>query len=140
MLFRVACTTLRRMRAILLLAFPLFAQIGEPPGRLVDIGGRKMHIHCTGSGAPTVILESGASSFSIDWSLVQPEIAKKKRVCSYDRARIEWSDPGPLDTASNIVQDLRTLLRAANEKEPYVLVGASMGGIYVRVFQMLAPD
>jgi pimeloyl-ACP methyl ester carboxylesterase len=132
--------TLMPMRAILLLALPLFAQIAEPPGRLVDIGGRKLHIYCTGSGAPTVILEAGASSFSIDWSLVQPEIAKTNRVCSYDRARMGWSDPGPLDTAANIVQDLKALLRAANEKGPYVMTGASMGGIYVRVFQMRYPE
>jgi len=129
-----------RVWAILLLALPLFAQIGEPPGRLMDIGGRKLHIHCTGSGAPTVILEAGASSFSLDWSLVQPEIAKTNRVCSYDRARMGWSDPGPLDSASNTLQDLRTLLRAVNEKGPYLLVGASMGGIYVRVFQMRYPE
>jgi len=130
----------RLRRAILLLAFPLFAQIPEPLGRLVDIGGRKLHIHCTGSGAPTVILEAGASSFSIDWSLVQPEIAKTNRVCSYDRARIGWSDVGPMDSAANIVQDLKTLLRAVNEKGPYVLVGASMGGIYARVFQLRYPE
>jgi pimeloyl-ACP methyl ester carboxylesterase len=129
-----------RVRAILLLALPLFPQIADPPGRLVDIGGRKLHIHCTGSGAPTVILEAGASSFSIDWSLVQPEIAKTNRVCSYDRARMGWSDPGPLDTAANIVRDLRSLLQVANEKGPYVLVGASMGGIYVRVFQNRHPN
>jgi pimeloyl-ACP methyl ester carboxylesterase len=131
---------LTRMRAIFLLALPLFAQMGEPPGQLVDVGGRKLHIHCSGSGAPTVILEAGASSFSIDWNLVQPEIAKTNRVCSYDRAQMGWSDPGPLDSADNIVQDLRTLLPAANEKGPYVLVGASMGGIYVRVFQMRYPE
>ena len=128
------------MRALVLLALPLLAQIGEPPGRLIDIGGRKLHIHCTGAGAPTVLLEAGASSFSIDFSLVQPEIAKTNRVCSYDRARMGWSDPGPMDTAANIVQDLKALLRAAGEKGPYVLVGASMGGIYVRVFQMRHPD
>lgn len=126
--------------AAIFLAFPLFAEIGAPPGRLIDVGGRKMHIHCTGSGSPTVVLEAGASSFSIDWSLVQPEIAKSVRVCSYDRARMGWSDVGPMDTAANIVQDLRTLLHGANEKGPYVLVGASMGGIYVRVFQMRYPD
>ena len=71
---------------------------------------------------------------------MQPEIAKTNRVCSYDRARMGWSDPGPLDSAANIVQDLKTLLRAVNEKGPYVLVGASMGGIYVRVFQMRHPE
>lgn len=128
------------MGAVILLALALFAQIGEPPGRLIDVGGRKLHIHCTGSGAPTVILEAGASSFSLDWSLVQPEIAKTNRVCSYDRARMGWSDPGPADTAANTVQDFKNLLRTVNEKGPYVLVGASMGGIYVRLYQKQYPD
>jgi pimeloyl-ACP methyl ester carboxylesterase len=128
------------MRLVLLLALPLAAQVPEPPGQLVDLGGRKLHIHCTGSGPPTVILEAGASSFSIDWSLVQPDIARTSRVCSYDRARLGWSDPGPAETAVNFVQDLHRLLAAANEKGPYVLVGASMGGIYVRLFQMQHPE
>ncbi len=127
------------MRLLLLLVLPLAAQIPEPPGQLVDLGGRKMHIHCTGAGSPTVILEAGASSFSLDWSLVQPDIARTNRVCSYDRARLGWSDPGPGETAANIVEDLHRLLAAVNEKGPYVLVGASMGGIYVRLFQMQRP-
>jgi pimeloyl-ACP methyl ester carboxylesterase len=98
-----------------------------------------MHIHCTGSGLPTVVLEAGASSFSIDWSLVQPEIAKTNRVCSYDRGRLGWSDPRPEDTAESILRDLRALLAASGEKGPYVLTGASMGGIYVRLFQLRYP-
>jgi pimeloyl-ACP methyl ester carboxylesterase len=128
------------MRLLLLLALPLMAQVPEPPGRLMDLGGRKLHLHCTGSGSPTVIPEAGASSFSIDWSLVQPEIAKTNRVCSYDRARLGWSDPGPAETAVNVVQDLHRLLTVAKEKGPYVLVGASMGGIYVRLYQMQHPE
>lgn len=132
--------TLYFMRFLLLLALPLAVQIPEPPGQLVDMGGRKMHIHCTGSGSPTVILEAGASSFSIDWSLVQPEVAKTNRVCSYDRARLGWSDPGPAETAVNFVEDLHRLLAAVNEKGPYVLVGASMGGVYVRLFQTRHPE
>ena len=116
--------------------------IATPPGKLVDVGGRKMHLHCTGSQGrhPTVILEAGASSFWIDWSPVHPKIAKSDRVCSYDRARMGWSDVGPMDTADSIVRDLRTLLSLANEKGPYIMVGASMGGIYVRVFQMRHPE
>ena len=66
--------------------------IGPPPGRLVDIGGRRLHVNCTGSGLPTVVREAGASSFAIDWSLVQPEVARSTRVCSYDRAGSGWSD------------------------------------------------
>src|SRR5438067_7809623 len=66
-----------------------------PPGRLVDVGGRKLHLLCSGAGSPTVILEAGASAFAIDWALVQPEIARTNRVCSYDRAGHGWSDPDP---------------------------------------------
>ena len=67
----------------------------SPPGKLVDVGGRKLHLYCTGHGSPTVILEDGAGSFAIDWALVQPEVARTTRVCSYDRAGYGWSDPGP---------------------------------------------
>jgi pimeloyl-ACP methyl ester carboxylesterase len=108
--------------------------IGPPPGTLVDIGGRKLHAICSGAGAPTVILEAGASAFAIDWSLVQPAIAKTTRVCSYDRAGSGWSDEGPIATAARIAADLHALLAKLGEKPPYVLVGASAGGLYVRIY------
>jgi pimeloyl-ACP methyl ester carboxylesterase len=123
--------------AVLCLGTPLLAQqvdIGPPPGRLVDIGGRKLHLHCTGSGSPTVILEAGASSFAIDWALVQPEIARTNRVCSYDRAGMGWSDLAAGGPRDNVTSDLYAALKVAQEKPPYILVGASMGGIYVRLF------
>ena len=77
------------LSALLLTGASAMAQqsdIGTGPGRLIDVGGRKLHLNCIGSGSPTVVLEAGASSFAIDWSLVQPEIARTQRVCSYDRA------------------------------------------------------
>src|SRR3989442_14962234 len=64
------------------------------PGRLVDLGGWRVHLNCTGqvrASQPTVILEAGAGGFSVDWSLVQPEVASFARVCSYDRAGLGWS-------------------------------------------------
>src|SRR5438445_13663654 len=67
----------------------------QPPGRLVNIGGRNLHLNCTGSGQPTVVLEAGGGAYAIDWALVQPGIGEKTRVCSYDRAGLGWSDPGP---------------------------------------------
>jgi pimeloyl-ACP methyl ester carboxylesterase len=107
-----------------------------PPGRLIDIGGRKLHLYCTGQGTPTVILVAGGGAFSIDWTLVQPRLAKTTRVCSYDRAGLAWSDPGPADeTVEQTVDDLHRLLAAAAEHGPYVLVGASIGGIYIRAYQ-----
>jgi len=112
-----------------------------PPGRLVDVGGRKLHLYCTGQGGPTVILEAGAGSFSIDWALVQPEIAKSRHVCSYDRAGYGWSDPGPeWDTVEQVAHDLEAALRNTGEHPPYVLVGQSMGGLFVRWYQHEHPD
>lgn len=114
--------------------------IGPPPGRRIDIGGRKLHLHCTGKGAPSVILEAGASAFAIDWSLVQPEIARTNRVCSYDRAGSGWSDPSHVvETPAGVVANLHALLQAAGVKPPYVMVGASMGGIYVRLYDLRYP-
>jgi pimeloyl-ACP methyl ester carboxylesterase len=116
------------------------ANIGPAPGRLVDIGGRKLHFICSGSGSPTVIIEAGASSFAIDFSLVQPEIARTHRVCSYDRAGTGWSDPrGAGDTPSRVIRDLHDGLAAAAEKPPFILVGASRGGLYVRLYQLEYP-
>lgn len=128
--------------AIPLLAAPLAAQgdIGPPPGRLVDVGGHRLHLYCTGTGAPTVVLASGASAFAIDWALVQPEVARTNRVCSYDRAGMGWSDStGLVPTAERSVTELHTLLRAAGEKAPYVLVGASLAGLHVRLYQLRYP-
>lgn len=109
-----------------------------PPGKLVDLGGWRMHLHCTGrsvEGAPTVVLEAGAGDSSIEWSLVQPRVARFARVCSYDRSGSAWSDLGPYPhTGRQIVYELRTLLARAKERPPYLLVGHSMGGRYVRMF------
>lgn len=113
----------------------------EPPGRLIDVGGRRLHLYCAGQGSPTVILEAGAGSFSIDWSLVQPDIAKTVRVCSYDRAGYGWSDPGPeWDTVDQAARDLNTLLAKAGERPPYVLLGQSMGGLFARWYQHEHPE
>jgi pimeloyl-ACP methyl ester carboxylesterase len=114
--------------------------IGSPPGRLVDIGGRKIHLICKGSGSPTVILEAGASSFAIDWTLVQLEIARTNRVCSYDRPGMGWSDPTLGGARDNVTGNLHTALKVAQEKPPYIMVGASLGGIFVRLFEDQYPD
>jgi len=110
-----------------------------PTGRLVDIGGRKLHINCAGTGSPTVVLMAGGGAFSIDWALVQPKVAEITRVCSFDRAGLAWSDPGPADeTVEQTIADLHGLLKAS-EKGPYVLVGASIAGIYIRAYQRAFP-
>src|SRR5688572_23060079 len=102
--------------ACIVSAVTVLAQTDAPPplGRLVDVGGWRVHIHCTGersAGAPTVILEAGSSDFSIDWAFVQPEVAKRTRVCSYDRSGSGWSDMGPYPhTMKQIVFELHLLL------------------------------
>jgi len=111
------------------------------PGQLVDAGGFKMHIHCTGEGSPTVILVSGLDDFSVMWSSVQPEIAKVARVCSYDRAGLGWSEASPSPrTSANMVKELHTLLVNANVEGPYVLVGHSFGGALARLYVHTYPD
>ena len=106
-----------------------------PPGKLVDIGGYRLHLNCTGKNGPTVVLIAGAGDFSFDWGLVQTGVGRFARVCSYDRAGLAWSDPGP--TPRTMLQDayeLHALLRAAGVRAPYVLVGHSVGGLIARVY------
>ena len=66
-----------------------------PPGRMIDVGGYRLHLRSMGEGGPTVVLDAGWSDCSLHWCLVQPEVAQFTRVCSYDRAGLGWSDPGP---------------------------------------------
>lgn len=104
-------------------------------GRSVDIGGYKLNINCKGEGSPTVILEAGLGVPAISWRNVQAGIAKFTRVCSYDRAGYDWSDPGPMPrTTSQVVKELHTLLLNAGERPPYILVGHSFGGNPVRIY------
>jgi len=111
-----------------------------PPGKLIDLGGYKLHLNCTGSGSPTVVLSAGAGDFSTDWALVQPKVAAFTRVCSYDRSGAAWSDLGPKPrTIYQEVFDLERLLKAAGERGPYIVVGQSLGGMVARVFAQQYP-
>jgi len=112
------------------------AQAYPPPGQLVDIGGYRLHINCTGTGSPTVVIEAGLGDWSTSWGgYVQPEVAKTTRVCTYDRAGMGWSETGPLPRdAAQFAKELHTLLQNANIPGPYVMVGHSLGGLIVRVF------
>jgi len=112
-----------------------------PPGNLIDVGGFKMHISCMGEGSPTVILETLSGGTSSYWGWVQPEVAQTTRVCAYDRAGRGWSEPDPEPiTLARTVRNLHTLLVNANIEGPYVLVGHSIGGIYVRQFAADYPN
>jgi pimeloyl-ACP methyl ester carboxylesterase len=114
-----------------------------PPGKLVEIGGRRIHLDCRGTGAPVVVFESGLDMYgSLSWSAVQDPVAQTTRACSYDRAGILWSDraKGPRNGAA-VAADLHAALQAAGERGPYVMVGHSLGGPYVMTFvQQFADD
>ncbi|MFI5152712.1 MAG: alpha/beta hydrolase [Chitinophagales bacterium] len=106
------------------------------PGRLEDIGGRRIHLICSGTGTPSIVLIPGGGAFSIDWSLVQSGIENTTRVCAYDRAGLGWSDSGPADeTVEESISDLHAALHSAGEKGPFVLVGASIAGAYIQAYQ-----
>jgi len=112
-----------------------------PPGQMVDVDGDRMHIYCQGQGSPTVVMYAVAGEFSLTWALFQPEAAEFTRVCAYDRAGLGWSELSPKPrTAQNIVEELHTLLIKADIEGPYVLVGQSMGGLYVRLYAHEYPD
>lgn len=104
-----------------------------PPGEMVDIGGRRIHLDCRGSGSPTVVLEAGLDvNGSLSWYKVQDEIAKTTRVCSSDRAGIMWSDAPPhAQDGDHAARDLHAALRGAGIDGPLVLVGHSLGGPYI---------
>lgn len=112
-------------------------------GRSIQAGRIKLNLDCTGDRSPgrtTIVLDSGLGAPALGWILIQPEVAKFARVCSYDRAGYGWSDPGPEPrTSSQIAKELKAVLDAAAERPPYVMVGHSFGGFNVRVFTSLYP-
>jgi pimeloyl-ACP methyl ester carboxylesterase len=127
------------MRVLLLAAATLAAasaQTPAPTGQMVDVGGYRVHVHCTGQGTPTVII--AGAGFSFDWALVEPEVAKFTRVCTYDPAGTAWSDPGPGATCQERVAELHKILdRISSQQEtrgPYVIAGLSFGALIARFY------
>jgi pimeloyl-ACP methyl ester carboxylesterase len=113
------------------------AQAPKPSGKLVQLDGHHIHIHCTGRGQPTVVIENGFDEFSFDWVKVQTGVEKFTRVCTYDRAGYAWSDPGPLPrTYAQINLDLRSALQKLGEKAPYLFIGHSFGGPVIRNYAL----
>src|SRR5580704_10719760 len=107
----------------------------KPLGKLVNLGGHRLHLNCTGKGGPTVVVENGLGDFSFDWVLVQSRVSHFTRICTYDRAGYAWSDPGPKPrTFSQVNLELRDALSKLGEQGPFVLVGHSYGGPVVRNF------
>ncbi len=111
------------------------------PGQLIDVGGHNLHLSCSGSGSPTVILEPGAGEMSSASAWITPAVARDTRVCVYDRAGRGWSEPAasPQDGAQ-IATDLHTLLERGHVPGPYVMAGHSFGGLYVLTFAARYPD
>lgn len=107
------------------------------PGKLVDVGGYRVHLYCTGAGSPAVMIIGG---FSFDWALVQPEVAKFTRVCTYDASGTAWSDPGPEHpTCDSRVEEIHTLI-VANGGTHTVLAGLSTGALFARLYVREHPD
>lgn len=128
---------------------PVAAATPAPPDRahapvddgLIDVGGRSLHVHCVGRGTPTVLLEAGHGNDGGTWTRVQTEIAKQTRACAYDRAGLGFSSkPGGSRVVADVIQDLRALLATAGITGPYVLVGHSIGALYVRLYAAAHPD
>ncbi len=141
--------TVRVLSAVLALALSLAATVllagavarfrlarqFPPPGRLVDVGGYRLHLSCLGRGAPAVIMDAGLNDFSVQWALVQPRVAAFTTACVYDRAGLGGSDASPRPRTSGVmVEELRALLSAGGVAGPWVLVGHSFGGLNMRLF------
>jgi pimeloyl-ACP methyl ester carboxylesterase len=147
--FRRSLLALAALAVVLALAgsaYQAFGNSRDPRrfpqrGRSVWAGKLRLNIDCSGHGSPAVILDSGMGVPAVGWAMVQPEVAKFARVCSYDRAGYGWSEAGPKPrTSLQIAKELRALLDASGEKGPYVMVGHSFGGYNVRVFTGMYPN
>jgi pimeloyl-ACP methyl ester carboxylesterase len=113
----------------------------EPPGQLVEVNGRNMHINCIGNKSPSIILDSGAGGFSLEWKNIQDSLSQHARVCAYDRAGYGWSDMGPLPRSTkNIAHELHSLLENAEIPGPYIFVGHSFGGFTAQYFARYFDD
>ncbi|MFK3737368.1 alpha/beta fold hydrolase [Massilia sp. TN1-12] len=140
--------TIRTACAALAVSLPVFVHAAvqadsaafAKPGQLVDIGGRKINLHCSGSGPVTVVFDAASGEAGWNWHRVQPEVARQARACTFDRAGIGFSDAAKRpNTSENAVADLHEALRVAGIKPPYVLVGNSLGGANVQVFAYRYP-
>jgi pimeloyl-ACP methyl ester carboxylesterase len=127
--------------SLILLSANLLGSRPKASGKLVDLGGHRLHVYCTGRGSPTVVVEAGLADFSFDWILVQQRVAEFTRICTYDRAGYGFSDPGPKPrTYAQINHELHDALRELGEKPPWVLIGHSFGGPVVRHYAAVYPD
>jgi hypothetical protein len=111
------------------------------PGASYDVGGHRLHLNCTGTGSPTVVLENGLGETSPLWSGITAQVARTTRVCAYDRAGQGWSgDAAHPQDGIAVAADLHTLLARAGETGPYVLVGHSSGGAHAMTYAARYPE
>lgn len=111
------------------------------PGELIDVGGHRLHVTCSGTGRPPVVLEAGIAASSLSWAAVAPSIAAFTRVCTYDRAGLAWSDvPSCVRTFDRIVGELVTVIARVAPGERCILVGHSFGSFIVRAYAMRHSD
>ena len=116
------------------------AEVFAKPHQLVDIGGRRMNLYCSGQGAATVVFDAPSGEAGWNWFRVQPAVARRTRACVFDRAGLGFSDPAKRpNTSENVAEDLHKLLAAAGIKPPYVMVGNSLGGANVQVYAYRYP-
>jgi pimeloyl-ACP methyl ester carboxylesterase len=131
-----ACSTIYNAAAL-----RYYRAIYSPPGKIYSVNGHDMHLYCTGEGSPTIVLEAGGGNGYLKWAKVQTGLSKTTRVCSYDRAGFGWSTPGPDPRdADNVASELNALLQQAGIHGPIVLMGHSMGGIYIRAYAKHSPQ
>lgn len=150
---------MRRLKTLLLVIFVLIVLLAltgfscdriltardrrsyPPRGRLINVDGRTIHLYCLGEGSPTVVLDAGGFDSLEQWRLVQPLVTGVTRVCSYDRPGFGWSDSGQFpQTATEVAAELHGALAADHVAGPYVLVGHSVSGLYVRAFAAAHPS
>lgn len=111
------------------------------PGNLLEVSGHGLHLRCSGSGSPAVILQSGGGEMSSNMGWIAPAVSKVTRVCAYDRAGRGWSEPADtVQDGTQIARDLHTLLRLGGVPPPYVVTGHSFGGLYTLRFASLYPE
>jgi pimeloyl-ACP methyl ester carboxylesterase len=114
-------------------------ELSTPPpiGRLVDVGGHRVHLYCIGEGSPTVMV---VGAYSFDWDLVQTQVAKFTRICTYDVAGTAWSDPGPTATCPDRANEIYAMLQNAGISGPFVFTGLSVGGLISRFYAQQHPE